>query len=357
MNVEGIDQATWQRAMAEAEAHEKRQPVKAAPRTEPTEPPAKPAPKPDDPAPGEDESTLPDGQPAPKKPEPEPDEPPDAAADADGKDPDRVLPKERLKFREEKRDFRRNMEREVAAASEKLSKREADLQSRFGKFEGLEKAIQGGDVDAFARTVGFKDWSALAKHALETQTSPGYVRLQALERDRVEREKKDQETAREQQTRAEREATAQAVQKHRATLATELKGLGGIAGDFAEDGAFIDLVFAEQQKEWDGSETITANEAAERVLENVAAYHARVRDRFDRYSEHEIVQRHLARRPSENAESRPRERENPELRPRERTNHASRKPSHSRTAEAGAGREQTEEEWRRHFAKELAKSS
>jgi len=349
----------WKAAQKEADAFEKKTAVKlgAKPAKAEPAPVAEEAPAEE---PAAEETETPADEPEEEaKAESFGDEEPEDDDEAPKKKPADAFVKERIKLREERRTQRKALEQERAKAIEELTLRERTLSDKYGKFEQAARALEIGDVDGFAKNHGFKDWNDLATKALETVSSPGYRRLQQLERERDEQRARDAKELETRRSHEEQERVASANARWRQELTTDLKKSSDVlVAEFCDEPAFIDAVMAEQQKEWDGSEAIPAEEAAERVLEAFAQVHARMDSRFAKNREHAALKKFLSRRQAENDETRSQERDNPEppLRAREKHGNPKPKPSHSRTSEAGRSRDLTDAEWRSQTMAEMRAS-
>lgn len=353
-----ISKDEWEAAAKAAEAHEAKV-AKAVIGKKPAKEPVKETPPAEEPA---AEVEEPAEEPSDPEAKAEPGEPADDDAEEPKGKPDDDKPvygKERLKFRAEKRKHAEQIARERQAIADERAKLTAELEPVIQ----AKRAVELGDFDGLAKAFGFKDWNEANKRFLEESSSPGYKRLRQTE-EQLERMQAKEREEREAAARARQQQEYQAQrQRNAAALATDMKAMEGLASDCADDPVVVDLVLQRIEKEFAGRDSVTHEEIAEvvpelieQVLEQALQVHSTWQARVEKHADDARVRKFLGRRPSENAESRPRERTIPESRGPQRVNRGNPKPSHSRTSEAG-GREMTEAEWRRQAIEDLRKSN
>ncbi len=254
-------------------------------------------PKPFDNKPGRDEKgKFVKAEAKQEEPEPEPDEekePPPAAKDESEDDADKraqlhaiakelglkvddrgVSKRERAEFRE----FKRETRQALSQREQQLQQHEAHLRQLAAPLTTAIKAVQEGDYDAAMRELGrlVKD-EELEREGLNGATKK-YLRRAQGEDPRVDQLLREQrEYQRREAERQREEAERHAHAQQEAQQAQYLNGLShelSQAGDervkvLAASPAFVRQVFAVQQREWDGAETCTAEDAAVEVLDGL----------------------------------------------------------------------------------------
>ncbi len=335
-------QEIWKAAEKDAEAYEKAQAAKrgAAAHEEPeeeAEPPAEDeAPETEPESPSEAENAKPDDE---EKAEPK----------------DQVFNSEKVKLRRERRELREKqaaLEAQFAEREAKLAERESGSRAAL-----IEKALEAGDLDAIGRALGHKDWNGLQEVAALTQASPAYKELRALKKKAEEREQREAEEANQHRTRAQQEAAARQEQANVAALSKDMKAMGGLVADFAEEPWMVNSVLAVLKQEFAGQSHVTHEEvedavpgAIARVLEETLKTHRSLSDKFSRHEGHDMVKKYLkGPRQTKNSESGNREPNNLETRSPQRVNRGKPKPSHSRISDASHSREPNDAEARRQF--------
>lgn len=255
----------WARAEAAADKHEaavaKQSPAAAKP-AEPADPKSdtEPAPPPDE----ADEATP--AKPAAKaKPEPK-DEPADDSderkqLDALAKklgfavDGNHVAVQERVKFRQEKKEWREKKEAEDAAFNQRVNEVRADLDKQFGRGAKAVEAWERGDFDGVAQALADDpkaDWKGLQKRGAEKILSPEVKRIRELE----ERERQREEAARKadedaKQSQAQREQQ-QAVTAYKERLKADMSASADrVVKALSKLPQFVDAMYFVQDEHWD----------------------------------------------------------------------------------------------------------
>ena len=178
----------------------------------------------------------------------------------------RVTTAERAKFREERRTHSEALKTAETNALSKIEEARKTFETELGMARTITAAIETGDANALAKALGREDWNKLQEHFLSHQADPNYKRVLELEekvRQREEREKQEeaQRTEREQQ-----QQRIQAQNQYKATLAESMKpSKDPLIASMAEDPLFINAIFAIQQAHYDGSQTVTPEQAIKLV--------------------------------------------------------------------------------------------
>lgn len=203
------------------------------------------------------------------------------SGEADDKAEGTVTVAERAKWREDKRKQRAAIAAERERAMAEIRAAADEVRSQYGGIVTAKKALEDGDFDGFAQALGYDDWRKLNSETLKRFQSPEYQRVQNLERqlkERTEREARERaEAQRASQQRAEQEQREQYI----GSLEGELAATGDAAlTELGKDPAFRRAVFDVQQREWDGSETVSVEEAARQALQSARSAYDRLHKIF-----------------------------------------------------------------------------
>lgn len=284
----------WAHSEVQAEAFEKAREESAAPKGQkaPTKPAAEPAKAAED---GETEATA-DAAESPEAEAQEADdgdenaEPDEASRDRDTArlkklaqrlgfkiEGDAVAVDERAQFRAERRKSKEAIRAEHEALEKARAEFEGEKTKTGAQYKRLADAVEAGDLDAVADVLGHKSFSELSHHFMRMKSSPEAKRIEALEKEKRERDARDQKEA---AARAEREHAAK-VERERKEYFAELssdvddaedesvKSLGKVQG-------FKELVLRHEQQEYDPVKgvTIPREEAIKRAVEEARSSYA-----------------------------------------------------------------------------------
>ncbi len=182
-----------------------------------------------------------------------------------------VTSKERKKFYRWKEETKQSL----GQRAQQIAQREAQLNQVAAPLTTAIKAVQEGDYDAAMRELGrlVKD-EELEREGLNGATKKYLRRAQgedprvdSLMRELREKEKREGERQRQEAEYYAQQQQAQEQQRYLHSLGSELADVDDDrVAALAQNPAFVQQVFAIQQREWDGSETVTAAEAAQEAL-------------------------------------------------------------------------------------------
>jgi hypothetical protein len=259
----------WERAEAKAEAFEKSIMGKAPAAAKPAEPEPKSDTEPAPPPAEGDDTAEPEKKPAPAaKVKPEPKEEP-AAEDGDERkqleelakklgmsvDGNRVAVQERVKFRQEKAEWRTKQEQRDVEFNAKVAEVRGELDKQYGRGAKAVECWDRGDFDGVAKALvddAKADWKSLNKAGLQRIMSPEAKRIRELE----EREKEREEAAQRAEAETKQRAAAAEQAKHVTAYKDRLRGQMAESQDraikaLAKLPMFVDAVFDAQNEHWD----------------------------------------------------------------------------------------------------------
>jgi hypothetical protein len=183
-------------------------------------------------------------------------------ADKDGK----VTVAERAAWRETKRKQHEALQVREREAMERVSKREQEVAERIAKADAVVKAFEENDPNALAKALGAEDWNKLQESYISRLADPNYKELQSVKRKLEEREKSEQETAKQAEARAKAEFRQQKIREHVAGISSEMKtSKNQVLSTLHDDPWFVQNVFELQKEHWDGEATVTPEQALDLV--------------------------------------------------------------------------------------------
>jgi len=187
----------------------------------------------------------------------------------------RVTSGERKAFQQKLAKFNEEYQGGVAD----LEQRASALAERYSRFSTAEKALEMGDMDAVAKTLGYEDWNDLNVTYLKKKTSPHHQELEAIKQKLAERERQEAErAAREEKERADKEY-AESEREYREELTNTFSQNDEFSA-WAEDGDFIGAVVAFQREHYHDGETISAEEAGKMALDGAWEMYKKLHSRF-----------------------------------------------------------------------------
>lgn len=149
-------------------------------------------------------------------------------------------------------------EREISGKQERLTKAESIL----AKFDA-------GDYEGFAQALGKKNWEELQDDVIAKNTDPNYRRVRELEAWKAEQEQKEQQALEEAKQRAQNEHQQRARANYRAGLITSMKGSKHpLVREMHDDPIFVSTIMGIQEDNWDGTGTVTPEQALRMVGPN-----------------------------------------------------------------------------------------
>ena len=184
----------------------------------------------------------------------------------------KVTTAERVKLRDEKRTNLAAIARAKDEALAELSKGREELSPRLAKTEALEAAVKGGDYEAIATNLGFKNWNELQEDQLKHFQDPNHKRLRELE-ERLQKKEAEELTAKEQAAQAQQaEAGRRAQIEYKQGLAADMgKSTDPLVKAMASQPNFVNAIFRVQQAAHQSGEPVPAPEHAIRVATNGSA--------------------------------------------------------------------------------------
>lgn len=199
------------------------------------------------------------------EPEDENAEPDEAARDRDRAQLDKLVKRlglklegetvsvsERAAFRKERRESKEALRAEREAFEAELAKNKADLETEAAKSRRFAAALEAGDVDAMAETLGFKSWNELNQHVFRQKSSPEAKQIEALKKELQAQKEREEKTAKEQAQKAESARIERERRQYFATLSDDvddfedetIRALGKVDG-------FKEIVLRKEQEEYD----------------------------------------------------------------------------------------------------------
>lgn len=183
-----------------------------------------------------------------------------------------VSPSERVKWREQKRQEREKLNAWVEERRAEVAQFESDAQRKFEKYLKAEEALKKGDWDGYAQALHGQNWNDFQKDRLREAQSPEARRIAELEKRERDREAEYQKRLETESREAEQRQQLDERRRYLEGLSSDLESSEDeTVAHGAKDAGFIQAVFEEQQKYWDGSETIPTEEAAQAVVERIRA--------------------------------------------------------------------------------------
>lgn len=198
-------------------------------------------------------------------------------------DTKKVSNPERIRFRDEMREAKQKLRGEREAAVADLKSRGEKLSSKFEKMEALEKALESDDLEALAKAMGHKSWRDVNHHYVNKKMSPGNKELMEIKAKLAQREDAEKE---QRQTAATEKAQAEQTRKEQ-EYSLELKDRMKVMEDpilqaFAEDDAFRKTIVHHQREHFDGTNTISIQEAADMAMQDARLIYDRLHGYFGR---------------------------------------------------------------------------
>lgn len=183
-----------------------------------------------------------------------------------------VTAKERIEFREQKRKFAERMQREEQDLVQRFSQAKGGLEAELNKARAILKANEDGNFEALAKELGAKDWNDLQEKVIARLSDPNYKRMLELEQHEQQREERERQAQREFQQRQEQQMRAQAMAEHKKNLSAHMAASKDpLVAAMHDDPLFINSVIEIQRQNWDGSTTVTPEQAIKIAAQGFAA--------------------------------------------------------------------------------------
>lgn len=174
----------------------------------------------------------------------------------------RVTTAERAKFREERRTHSEALKSAEANALAKIDEARKTFESELTEARSIKEAKASGDANALAKAIGFEDWNKAQEHFLSHQADPNYKKLLELEEWKKTTEAQREQEAKQRAEQEQRQAQLQAQQQYRQQLSGQMKGSKDpLIAAMAEDPLFVGAIFNIQSAHYDGSSTVTPEQA------------------------------------------------------------------------------------------------
>jgi hypothetical protein len=188
--------------------------------------------------------------------------------------------------------------RELVGLEQRVNKAAQD----YAPLIRAAQAAEAGDFDGIAKSLGeflknedMKDWNTLNGEALKAMQSPVYKKLRDLERQQAE-------AARQRDAQLQQQQQSYAEQQRQVEIANWKRG---IAAQLTEDEdvaipaiiesrpQLVDAIFNIQQAHYDetGGDTLSARDAAVKLLENVRADFKFWSDFFEEHGESGVIKK------------------------------------------------------------------
>jgi len=173
-----------------------------------------------------------------------------------------VLPSERAKFKEWKRKQAERIAADERERVSKLEEREKAADARLKKAEAVEKAYELGDYDALAKALGAEDWNKLQEDVVAKLADPNYKRLRELEKFKAEQTEREEKQKREYEQQQAQRQRQEAIGKYFVDLKKQMtSSKDPLMAAMAEEPNFAQAIYRIQQEQWDGTETVTPEQA------------------------------------------------------------------------------------------------
>ncbi len=176
----------------------------------------------------------------------------------------RVTVGERAKLREEKRDSKLRIQSLESQLDLKINNAKESLKS----YVAAKETWEAGDIDGFAKTLGYEDWNGLQTDVIHRFADPSYKKIQELQRKQRERDERDANDAETAQKVAANRERMEAVATYKRGLSQEMTNSENpLVKAMATDSFFQDAIYQLQEAHYDRSTdtTITLEEAIEMV--------------------------------------------------------------------------------------------
>ncbi len=156
---------------------------------------------------------------------------------------------------------------------QRIKAAEADLHARYNqaieavkpeleRARAVIQAMEDGDADELAKLAGAKDWNEFQERALAKITDPNWKKIRDLERKQAERDRADAEHQERLKAQSEQNRQLEAQRTFRTQLAGQMKkSADPLCREMADDPAFVHAIFQIQKENWDGSTTVTPEQA------------------------------------------------------------------------------------------------
>lgn len=173
-----------------------------------------------------------------------------------------VTARERVAFREQKRDLARRIEQQEHEVLRRLNDVKTQFSGRLERAEKLEQAAANGDYEGIAQILGKKDWNALQEEVIARISDPNYKRLKELEQFKAEQEQRAQAAQRENEYRTMAARREAAMRDHVTALSAQMaKSQDPLVAAMHDDPTFIRTVIEVQRQNWDGQSTVSPEKA------------------------------------------------------------------------------------------------
>lgn len=174
----------------------------------------------------------------------------------------KLTTKERAEFRLKAKELRSEIDAELQQRREAFEAEVNPRRAQLDKAMALEAAHEAGDYEAIARILGNKDWDELQKTVIEKLSNPHYKEVQELKRWKEETAERERRAAAEWEQQQVAQRHAQAVAAHKADLSERMsRSNDPLIRAMHDDPGFIQAVFRIQQENWDGTETVSPEQA------------------------------------------------------------------------------------------------
>lgn len=163
----------------------------------------------------------------------------------------RVYNQERAKFRREKQEAREQLTQERTRVFAEIDAKFNELSAQAAPLLAFKSAVDAGDFDAIAQSIGHKDWAALQGEAVTQAHDPAYKRLRQLEREKEAEKEQQRRYVEQQRQQQEAQQRAEAVKAYKVQLVKQLEtSQDPLAKALSWDPIFTNEVTAMQQKHW-----------------------------------------------------------------------------------------------------------
>jgi hypothetical protein len=175
-----------------------------------------------------------------------------------------VLPSDRIKWESAKK----RQEEGIAARERAVQEAEGKVSDRVRKAESILDAIERGDPDGFAASVGVKDFNEFQQNFIKRLADPNYQELRKLQQWKEQQEEQRKKAEEEGKTKAQQEQRATAYRTYMDSLSkTCAASSNPLVAAMHDDPLFLRSIYTLQEENWDdvAQRTITVEEAIKRA--------------------------------------------------------------------------------------------
>lgn len=173
-----------------------------------------------------------------------------------------LTPSERVAFRDWKRKQKATLDQEHAGRMREVEAERSKYEPDLTLAQKVRAAKESGDPDGLAQALGYESFNGMQKELIQRLADPNYKELRSIRAQLDEKEKAEQAAKEE----AEQQQTAR---QQRAAQVAYINDLSGacknsaepLVREMGEDPMFLNAIYRIQKEHWDGSKTLTIEQA------------------------------------------------------------------------------------------------